>query len=161
MDLQKRHYEIIDSNPNNPSIQLASLAALHKLNVTLSHHFDVVPVIGDTQRQMQALTGNSTIEDQNQARRMFQIEGCTCPHDGRDIISHNKCRFCLCIWCPAALKQDWCPNPECGHSVKGCKFEPHDDLRKWFECKCGTWFKTKEIMDAHREISVACKDIIV
>ncbi|TLX87003.1 MAG: hypothetical protein E6K97_09695 [Thaumarchaeota archaeon] len=58
-------------------------------------------------------------------------------------------------------KQDWCPNPECGHSVKGCKFEPHDDLRKWFECKCGTWFKTKEIMDAHREISVACKDIIV
>jgi hypothetical protein len=24
MDLQKRHYEIINSNPNNPSIQLAS-----------------------------------------------------------------------------------------------------------------------------------------
>jgi hypothetical protein len=124
MDLQKRHCEIIDSNPNNPSIQLASMAALHKLNVTLSHYFDVVPVIGDRQqRQMQALTGNSTIEDQNQARKMFKIEGCTCPHDGRDIISHNKCRFCLCIWCPTALKQDWCPNPnpECGHSIKGCK----------------------------------------
>jgi hypothetical protein len=34
MWLQKKHYEIIDSNPKNPSIHQVSLAALHKLNVT-------------------------------------------------------------------------------------------------------------------------------
>jgi hypothetical protein len=159
MWLQQKHYEIVYRNEHNPSVQQGSLAALHKLNVTLSNYFDVAPAIADTQqRKLQA--GNS-ISVQDQARTMFKIEGCTCPHDGRDIISHNKCRFCLCIWCPTALKQDWCPNPECAHSIKGCKFEPYDDLRKWVECKCGMWFKTKEIMDAHREISIACKDIIV
>ena len=89
MWLQKKNYEIIDSNPNNASIQQVLLAALHKLNVTLSNYFDVAPVITDTQQRQ--FTGNSIIEDQ--ARTMFKIEGCTCPNDGRDIISHNKCRF--------------------------------------------------------------------
>jgi hypothetical protein len=171
MWLQKKHYEIIDSNENknNPSIQLASLAALHKLNVTLSNYFGVVTQIGDTQKQMlmQPLglgpNSNSTTQEQQDLawRQIFKIEGCTCPHDGRDIISHSKCRHCLCIWCPTAMKQDWCPNPECSSGIAGCKFEPYDSLRKWVECKCGMWFKTKEIMDAHREISIACKDIIV
>jgi hypothetical protein len=158
--LQRKHHEIIDSNPNNATVQQVSLAALHKLNLTLSNYYDVAPAIGDTQRQLQ-VTGNSIQEDQNQARRMFKIEGCTCPHDGRDIISHSKCRHCLCIWCPTAMKQDWCPNPECSSGIAGCKFEPYDSLRKWVECKCGMWFKTQEVMDAHREISIACKDIIV
>lgn len=158
--LQKKHYEIIDSNEKNPSIQLTALAALHKLNVTLSQYYDVVPKIIDTQK-LELLTGNSIQEDQDQARRMFRIEGCTCPHDGRDIISHSKCRHCLFIWCPTAMKQDWCPNPQCSSGIAGCKFEPYDDLRKWIKCKCGMWFKTKEIMDAHKEISIACQDIIV
>jgi hypothetical protein len=63
MWLQKKHYEIIDSNPNNASIQQVSLAALHKLNVTLSKYFNVAPVIDTQQRQLQ--TGNS-IQDQSQ-----------------------------------------------------------------------------------------------
>jgi hypothetical protein len=108
---------------------------------------------------MQLLTGNS-IEDQAKTQ-MFKIEGCTCGHDGDDTTRHNKCRHCLFIWCPKALKQDWCPNPDCSTGTKGCKFEPYDDLRKWIECKCGMWFKTKEILDAHAEISIMCKEVIV
>jgi len=48
VDLQRRHYQIIDDNANNPSIQQASLAALHKLNVTLSNYFDIVPYLTST-----------------------------------------------------------------------------------------------------------------
>ena len=173
MDLQRRHYEIIDSNEKNPSIQLTALAALHKLNVTLSNYFAVVSNIGETQKQMlmqplglgPALGANSnsitTVEQQDQAKRMFRIEGCTCPHDGSDTIRHNKCRSCFCIWCPKALKQDWCPNPDCSSGLKGCKFMPYDEHHKWIECKCKMWFKTQEILDAHKEVSIACQDIIV
>jgi hypothetical protein len=47
VDLQKRHYKIIEDNANNPSVQQASLAELHKLNITLSNYFDVAPSIGN------------------------------------------------------------------------------------------------------------------
>lgn len=152
MDLQKRHYEIIDSNEKNPSFQQASLIALHKLNVTLSNYFDVVPNLTDTQRQMQAA---DSIQDQAKTQ-MFKIEGCTCGHNGDDTIRHNKCRHSYCIWCPTALKQDWGPNPDCSSGIASCKFEAYDDLRKWIECKCGMWFKTKEVMDAtHMQRSVS------
>jgi hypothetical protein len=97
---------------------------------------------------------------EDQAKTMFKIEGCTCPHNADDTIRHNKCRHCLCIWCPKAFKQDWCPNPDCSTGIKGCNFEPYDDLRKWIECKYGMWFKTKEVMDAHAEISIVCKETI-
>lgn len=45
IDLQKRHYNIIEDNTNNPSIQQTSLAELHKLNITLSNYFDIAPYI--------------------------------------------------------------------------------------------------------------------
>jgi len=47
VDLQKRHYKIIEDNANNPSVQQTSLAELHKLNITLSNYFDVAPTIGN------------------------------------------------------------------------------------------------------------------
>jgi hypothetical protein len=47
VDLQRRHYKIIEDNANNPSIQQTSLAELHKLNITLSNYFDVAPSIGN------------------------------------------------------------------------------------------------------------------
>lgn len=47
--LQQKHHEIIQKNLSNPQIQQVSLAELHKLNVTLSNYFDVVPdIIGNT-----------------------------------------------------------------------------------------------------------------
>lgn len=48
VDLQQRHYKIIEDNANNPGIQQTSLAELHKLNITLSNYFDVAPSIGIT-----------------------------------------------------------------------------------------------------------------
>jgi hypothetical protein len=47
VDLQKRHYKIIEDNQDNPSVQQASLAELHRLNITLSNYFDVAPSIGN------------------------------------------------------------------------------------------------------------------
>ena len=47
VDLQKRHYKIIEDNQNNPTVQQTSLAELHKLNITLSNYFDVAPSIGN------------------------------------------------------------------------------------------------------------------
>ena len=46
ISLQKKHHEIIDNSPN-PTIQQASLAELHRLNITLSNYFDVAPSIID------------------------------------------------------------------------------------------------------------------
>lgn len=45
VDLQRRHYKIIEDNGNNPIIQQSSLSELHKLNITLSNYFDVAPTI--------------------------------------------------------------------------------------------------------------------
>jgi hypothetical protein len=45
VDLQRRHYKIIEDNANNPSVQQTSLAELHRLNITLSNYFDVAPTI--------------------------------------------------------------------------------------------------------------------
>jgi len=141
--LQKKHYEIIDSNEHNPSVQQASLIALHKLNVTLSNYFDVAPYL--------KIENNNMLTQQRSQSDSFKIEGCTCGHDGGDTIRHNKCRHCLWIWCPTALNQDWCPNPDCSSGIKGCKFEPYDSLRKWLKCECGMWFKTSEVMEAHHQ----------
>ncbi|MGA7977589.1 MAG: hypothetical protein WB975_10160 [Nitrososphaeraceae archaeon] len=48
--MQKKHHDIIDNNPNS-AVQQTSLAELHRLNITPSNYFDVVPDI----------IGNSTI----------------------------------------------------------------------------------------------------
>lgn len=43
LDLQKRHYEIVENNLTNPQIQQNSLIQLHKLTETLFHYFEVIP----------------------------------------------------------------------------------------------------------------------
>jgi len=45
IDLQRRLYKIIDENPNNPAVKLNAIAELHKLAITLSNMYDVVPHI--------------------------------------------------------------------------------------------------------------------
>jgi hypothetical protein len=45
LDLQKRHYEIVDSAMIPIPVKQASLFELHKLSVTLSNLFDVAPFI--------------------------------------------------------------------------------------------------------------------
>ena len=48
VDLQRRHYKIIEDNSNNAAIAQTSLSELHKLNITLSNYFDVAPTIVNT-----------------------------------------------------------------------------------------------------------------
>ena len=48
VDLQRQHHEIISKNQHNPSVVQSSLIALHKLNVTLSNCFDIVPYLTST-----------------------------------------------------------------------------------------------------------------
>jgi uncharacterized membrane protein YgaE (UPF0421/DUF939 family) len=45
MDLQRRHHAIIDSDREPTTVKQASLAELHRLNITLSSYFDVAPDI--------------------------------------------------------------------------------------------------------------------
>jgi hypothetical protein len=43
--LQRKHYEIVSSCGDNPSLVQTSLAELHRLNITLSNYYDVAPSI--------------------------------------------------------------------------------------------------------------------
>lgn len=45
LDLQKRHYEIIDDQSIPTPVKQTSLAELHRLNITLSNYYDVAPSI--------------------------------------------------------------------------------------------------------------------
>jgi hypothetical protein len=144
-DLQRRHYKIIDDNANNPGIQQASLAALHKLNVTLSKYYDIVPFLTATVQKTQTLQNQSQIETETRNTgirmspaghytRMPLVENCQCILNGvdTDTVTHIECRYCLNIWCPRALGgQDWCPNPECVHGIKGNEFKPYDRIYDW------------------------------
>jgi len=116
-DLQRRHYQIVDSDVST-TVKQASLIALHNLNVTLANYYDIVPyltVIGQRQTKAEVeaetqktgirmdVTGNYT--------KMPLIDNCQCRVNGGDTIRHNECTYCLHIWCPKAMGQDWCPNP--------------------------------------------------
>lgn len=59
MALQRRHYQIIEDNANNPSIVQTSLAELHKLSITLSNLYDVAPAIVNTNPVKQDQNDNS------------------------------------------------------------------------------------------------------
>jgi hypothetical protein len=48
IDLQKKHHQIVDSPTEPTTVKQASLAELHRLNITLSNYFDVAPAIGNT-----------------------------------------------------------------------------------------------------------------
>ena len=45
LDLQKRHYEIVDNDKTPIPIKQTSLAELHRLSITLSNLYDVAPTI--------------------------------------------------------------------------------------------------------------------
>ena len=152
MDLQRRHYKIIDDNANNAPIQQISLAALHKPNVTLSNYYDIIPSLTTTgYKQIGGVgEGDKTkagirISPAGHYTRMPLVENCRCILSGvhTDTVRHIECHYCLHVWCAKAIEQDWCPNPECKHGIKGNEFEPYDEDYKWVECSCGMWFKLR------------------
>ena len=43
--MQRKHHEIIDNDREPTTVKQASLAELHRLNITLANYFDVAPDI--------------------------------------------------------------------------------------------------------------------
>jgi hypothetical protein len=85
----------------------------------------------------------------------FKLErGTNCNCGPRDISCHYRCRYCGTAWCPQEKErnqvQDMCPNPDCTNGIKGCHFQPYDELHKWIKCTtCQRWFKTDKILAIH------------
>jgi hypothetical protein len=86
------------------------------------------------------------VKPDNNSKDFNTIKNCRCV----DTITHCKCTYCKEVWCPAALGQGWCPNPECSQGIKGNKFQRWDEHFKWVQClTCKLWFKTLDIMAVH------------
>lgn len=58
-DLMKRHNEIIDKHPDEPTVQQRSLEEIHKLSITLSNLYDVAPSIVAYSKQNAKFTEKS------------------------------------------------------------------------------------------------------
>jgi hypothetical protein len=131
LSYQKKLHDII-SVSEKPEVQVRAISELHSIEMSLHSLFKELPqfdIVPDKTRE---------------------LERCTCAASGHDIIRDCKCRTCLTVWCPTALNQDWCPNPECSGGIKGCQFQPYDEHFVWIKCTtCERWFKTQEILDAH------------
>ena len=55
----RKHHEIIDNNPNKPTVQQKSLEELHRLNITLANYYDVAPNIIAYSKQNKDFTENN------------------------------------------------------------------------------------------------------
>jgi hypothetical protein len=171
MDLQRMHHKIIDDNADKPTVQLTSLAALHKLSITLSSLYNFVPFMSNTVAGLTAVGGPLDVNNYNNNANgnnlrnhdgsEFKLErGTNCNCGPRDISCHYKCRYCGTAWCPQEKDreevQDICPNPECSHGIRGHHFEPFDALHKWIKCTtCQRWFKTEKILAIHPCVPVS------
>jgi hypothetical protein len=65
VELQKRHYAIIDSPTEPTTVKQASLAELHKPNIPLSNYFDVAPSIGNATLSETQTTTKRTSQQQD------------------------------------------------------------------------------------------------
>jgi hypothetical protein len=142
---QKKLHEIVkDRSEAYPEIAIRAISELHRIEISVFNLFKQLPNLG-------------LVEDANQNDpTRYTSAGCTCATSGHDIISDCKCRHCLTVWCPTALKQDWCPNPECSNGTKGCHFQPYDEHHVWIKCvTCERWFKTQKILEAHNCLSTS------
>ena len=140
---QKKLHEIVkDRSEAYPEIAIRAISELHRIEISVFNLFKQLPNLGLEQDV-----------NQDDPTRYTSV-GCTCAKSGHDIISDCKCRRCLTVWCPTALNQDWCPNPECSSGIKGCHFQPYDEHHVWVKCTtCTRWFKTQKILDAHNCMS--------
>ena len=140
---QKKLHEIVkDRSEAYPEIAIRAISELHRIEISVFNLFKQLPNLGLEQDV-----------NQDDPTRYTSV-GCTCAKSGHDIISDCKCRRCLTVWCPTALNQDWCPNPECSSGIKGCHFQPYDEHHVWIKCvTCERWFKTQEILAVHNCMS--------
>lgn len=148
--VEKHLWEIATNKSNQVVDRRGALAEIHHTEKTLSSLYDVSRYLSTTQ-----LTGVNTETE----TAMHSLEHCNCATSA-DKITHSKCRHCRQVWCATSLNQDWCPNPDCSHGIKGCEFQPYDEHYTWVKCHtCDMWFKRKEILDAHDCIGFSTKRI--
>jgi hypothetical protein len=131
LSYQKKLHEIM-SGSEAPEIGIRAIAELHRIEMSVFSLFKELPQF-----------------DIRPDRTTQKIE-CNCSPGNSDIITHCKCRYCNQVWCPATLNQNWCPNSECGHGIKGCNYQPWDEHNKWIKCPtCQIWFKNSDILAVH------------
>lgn len=147
--VEKSLWEIANDKNNQVVDRRGALAEIHHTEKTLSALYDISRYLTASQ-----LTGVKT-EDGKQS---CYGNGCTCSRTSMDSRTHSECRYCLTRWCHSTYKQDWCPNVECSHGLKGHHFAPYDEHNVWVECSgCKLWFKKQEILDIHYQ---QCNHII-
>ena len=128
---QKILHEIISSN-KKPEVQVRAVSELHSIEMSIFNLWKQLPNLSIVDNR----TDNVNSRDGISRADMPVIE-CYC----YDIIKHCKCKYCLHVWCP---------NTNCEHSVKGCRFQPYDEVYTWIQyTTCTRWFKTQKILDVH------------
>jgi hypothetical protein len=133
LSYQKKLHDII-SVSEKPEVQVRAISELHSIEMSLHSLYQDFPRL-----DIKPDSDSTTTE-----------EGCNCGPRNGDIINHSKCRYCHQVWCPTTLNQDWCPNPECDHGIKGCNYQPWDEHNKWIKCpSCQIWFKNNDILAVH------------
>lgn len=150
MSYQRRLNEIIEFYAHehlHPDTVIKAIAELHRIELSILILFKQLPNLGIGTESMDK-NENHSVHNNNIRSGIGPAGVCDCMTWG--VITHSKCRYCLLVWCPTTLKQDWCPNPDCSHGIKGCNFEPYDDHYEWTKCPiCERWFKSQKIFDVH------------
>ena len=132
LSYQKKLNEIL-TTCEVPEIRIRAIAELHRIEMSLHTIFQQLP------------------HEQFQIKPEIEREPKHCDCMSTGTITHSKCRYCKQVWCPLTLKQDWCPNLECSHGIKGSKFKPYDEHHEWVKCStCEMWFKTPDIRALHK-----------
>ena len=122
LSYQKKLNEIMDIS-EVPEIKIRAIAELHRVEMSLRSIFQEFP------------------HEQFQIKPETEREPTNCQCMSTGTITHSNCRYCKQVWCPLTLKQDWCPNVDCGQGIKGCKFQPWMSISNGFSVllvKCGS-----------------------
>lgn len=139
--VEKSLWEIVNDKNNQVVDRRGALAEIHHTEKTLSALYDVSRYLSATQ-----LTGV------NEDNKIDCYGGCNCVMSNMDSRTHSRCMYCQITWCHSTYNQDWCPNSDCGHGLKGSNFRPYDEHNTWVQCNaCEQWFKKQAILDIHRQ----------
>jgi len=146
MSYQRKLNEIIEFYRHEhlyPDTVIRAISELHRIEISIFNLWKQLPNLDIVDNKN---NNDNSSDGISQTSRAVAI--CYC----HDIVGHYKCKYCLHVWCPKdkTEEQNWCPNTNCEHSIKGCRFQPYDEKYTWIKCPtCERWFKTQEILNAH------------